>query len=222
VNRPTALTFEGNRDADPEREAAKALTRRLEDLGVHVAGTPTSGDPPEGLETVAFDTSASLQHLFIKMLRTSDNFMAETLGKRLGGETAGLPGTIAEGAAAIESWTDAHGTDFRLNDSSGLSYANRVTAKGIVRLLWFAEDQTWGPALRDALPTGGQGTLVHRLNGIAVRAKTGTLDDVSALSGWVKTGPAGWTEFSILSQGLHKTTASNIEDRVVKILDRRL
>lgn len=222
VNRPTALTFEGNRDADPEREAAKALTRRLEDLGVHVDGTPTSGDPPEGLDTVAFEGSASLRHLFIKMLRPSDNFMAETLGKRLGRETAGPPGTIAKAAAAIESWTDAHGTEFRLNDSSGLSYANRVTANGIVRLLSFAEDQTWGPELRDALPTGGQGTLVHRLHGTAVRAKTGTLDGVSALSGWVKTGPNAWTEFSILSQGLSKTTASTIEDRIVEILDRRL
>jgi D-alanyl-D-alanine carboxypeptidase/D-alanyl-D-alanine-endopeptidase (penicillin-binding protein 4) len=221
VNRPTALTFEGNVDADPEREAAKSLTRRLEDLGVHVDGTPTSGDPPEGLETIAVERSASLQRLFIKMLRPSDNFMAETLGKRLGAET-GLPGTIAKGAAALQGWTDAHGTQFRLNDNSGLSYGNRVTADGIVRLLWFAEDQTWGTELRHALPTGGQGTLVNRLHGIDVRAKTGTLDDVSALSGWVKTGPNEWTEFSILSRGLWKATASGIEDRIVEILDRRL
>ncbi len=148
--------------------------------------------------------------------------MAETLGKRLGVETAGRPGTIAKAAAAIQSWTDAHGTDFRLNDSSGLSDGNRVTADGIVRLLWFAEDQAWGSELRDALPTGGQGTLGNRLHGIDVRAKTGTLDDVSALSGWVKTGPNAWTEFSILSQGLSKTTASGIEYRIVRILDRRL
>ena len=222
VNRPTALTFEGNRDADPEREAARALTRQLRDLGVRVDGRPTSGDPPGGLDTVAFERSASLQHLFVKTLRPSDNFMAETLGKRLGVETAGTPGTIAKGAAAIQAWTDAHGTDFRLNDNSGLSYRDRVTAGGIVRLLWFAEDQPWGPDLRDALPTGGQGTLVNRLHGIDVRAKTGTLDEVSALSGWVKTGPNAWTEFSILSQGLSKSTASGIEDRIVTIIDRRL
>jgi serine-type D-Ala-D-Ala carboxypeptidase/endopeptidase (penicillin-binding protein 4) len=221
VNRPTALTFEGNRDADPERDAAKALTRRLEDLGVHVDGTPTRGDPPEGLETIAVERSASLQRLSTKMLRPSDNFMAETLGKRLGAETA-LPGTIAKGAAALQGWTDAHGIAFRLHDSSGLSYGDRVTAHGIVRLLSFAEDQPWGLELRAALPTGGQGTLVNRLHGIDVRAKTGTLDDVSALSGWVKTGPNEWTEFSILSRGLSKWTASGIEDRIVEILDRRL
>jgi serine-type D-Ala-D-Ala carboxypeptidase/endopeptidase (penicillin-binding protein 4) len=222
VNRPTALTFEGNHDADPERQAAKALTRRLEDLGVHVDGRPASGDPPDGIETVAVERSASLQRLFTKMLRPSDNFMAETLGKRLGAKTRGLPGTIAKGAAAIRAWTDAHGTDFRLNDNSGLSYGNRVTADGIVRLLWFAEDQPWGHKLRAALPTGGQGTLVNRLRRVNVRAKTGTLDDVSALSGWVKTGRNAWTGFSILSQGLSKASASGIEDRIVQIIDRRL
>ena len=222
VNRPTALTFDGNVDADPEREAAQDLTKRLEDLGVHVDGRPTAGDPPDGVETIAFERSASLGRLFVTMLRPSDNFVAETLGKRLGAETGGIPGTIAKGAAAIQGWTDAHGADFRLNDNSGLSYGNRVTAGGIVRLLWFAEDQTWGPELRGALPTGGQGTLVNRLHGIDVRAKTGTLDDVSALSGWVRTGPAAWAEFSILSQGLSKALASDIEDRIVQILDRRL
>lgn len=222
VNRPTALAFEGNADADPERQAAKALTRRLEDLGVRVLGTPTSGDPPAGLETIAFERSASLQRLFIQMLRPSDNFMAETIGKRLGAVARGLPGTIAKGAAAIRDWTGAHGVDFTVNDSSGLSYADRVTAEGIVRLLSFAEDQSWGPELRAALPTGGQGTLANRLHGIDVRAKTGTLDGVSALSGWIKTSRNAWTEFAILSQGLSKATASDIEDKIVRILDRRL
>jgi D-alanyl-D-alanine carboxypeptidase/D-alanyl-D-alanine-endopeptidase (penicillin-binding protein 4) len=222
VNRPTALVFERNVRADPEREAAELLTRRLEALGVRVQGRPGSGRPPGGLETIASVTSQPLQRLLTKMLRPSDNFMAETLGKRLGVETRGVPGTIAKGAAAIEAWTDGHGTGFTLNDNSGLSYTNRVTAEGIVRLLWFAEDQPWGPDLRRALPTGGQGTLRHRLRGVDVRAKTGTLDDVSALSGWVKSRSGAWVEFSVLSFGMSKSTASAIEDRIVAILQDRL
>jgi D-alanyl-D-alanine carboxypeptidase len=63
---------------------------------------------------------------------------------------------------------------------------------------------------------------VDRLHGIDVRGKTGTLDGVSALSGWIKTSRNTWTEFSILSQGLSKATASRIEDKIVRILDRRL
>ncbi len=222
VNRPTALVFERNDDPDPERHAAIALTTKLEALGVRVDGEPGAGKPPTGLETIAFVESPPLQRLLTKMLRPSDNFVAETLGKGLGAETRGVPGTIAKGAASIQAWTDGNGADFTLNDNSGLSYANRVTAEGIVRLLWFAEDQTWGADLRRALPTGGQGTLRHRLRGVDVRAKTGTLDDVSALSGWVKAGSGGWVEFSILSYGMAKSTASAVEDRVVVALQNRL
>ena len=222
VNRPTALVFERNARADPEREAAETLTRKLEALGVRVQGRPASGTPPGGLETIASVTSQPLQRLLTKMLRPSDNFIAETLGKRLGVETHGVPGTIAKGAAAIEAWTDGHGTGFTLNDNSGLSYGNRVTAEGIVRLLWFAEDQPWGRDLRRALPTGGQGTLRHRLRGVDVRAKTGTLDDVSALSGWVRAHSGDWVEFSVLSFGMSKSAASAIEDRIVEILQDQL
>ncbi len=222
VNRPTALVFERNAGTDPEREAAETLTRKLEALGVRVQGRPASGTPPGGLETIASVTSQPLQRLLTKMLRPSDNFIAETLGKRLGVETHGVPGTIAKGAASIEAWTDGHGTGFTLNDNSGLSYGNRVTAEGIVRLLWFAEDQPWGPDLRRALPTGGQGTLRHRLRGVDVRAKTGTLDDVSALSGWVRAHSGDWIEFSVLSFGMSKSAASAIEDRIVEILQDQL
>lgn len=222
VNRPTALVFERNEGADPERLAAKTLTAKLRALGVGVDGRPGAGRPPTGLETLASVASAPLQRLLTKMLRPSDNFIAETLGKRLGAEVRGLPGTIAKGAASIEAWTDGNGTDFTLNDNSGLSYANRVTADGIVRLLWLAEDRPWGPDLRRALPTGGQGTLRHRLRGVDVRAKTGTLDEVSALSGWVKAGSGTWVEFSILSFGMSKSTASAIEDRIVVVLQNQL
>jgi D-alanyl-D-alanine carboxypeptidase/D-alanyl-D-alanine-endopeptidase (penicillin-binding protein 4) len=221
VNRPTALAFERNDRADPERLAAATLTAKLRTLGVRVDGKPGAGAPPNGLETIASVESPPLQRLLTRTLRPSDNFIAETLGKRLGAETRGPPGTIAKGAASTQAWTDDHGTDFTLNDNSGLSYANRVTTEGIVRLLWFAEDQAWGPDLRRALPTGGQGTLRHRLRGVDVRAKTGTLDDVSALSGWVKADAGTWVEFSILSSGMSKSTASAIEDRIVVVLQNQ-
>ena len=64
-----------------------------------------------------------------------------------------------------------------------------------------------------------RGTLEDRLTDVRIRAKTGTLDDVSALSGWVwveKSG--GWVEFSILSSGFNEWTAKRIEDRIVRIV----
>jgi len=223
VNRPTALTFDANAGPAPERHAAEILTNKLEHLGVRVGGAPGSGAPPTGLETIAFVESRPLQHLLTRMLRPSDNFIAETLGKRLGVQTRGSPGTITKGAASIQDWTDARGTAFRLHDNSGLSYANRVTAQGLVKLLWAAEDEPWGTDLRKALPTGGQGTLRDRLHGVEIRAKTGTLTDVSALSGWIfATDLQTWVEFSILCHGMSKSVASDIEDEIVRVLEIEL
>jgi D-alanyl-D-alanine carboxypeptidase/D-alanyl-D-alanine-endopeptidase (penicillin-binding protein 4) len=221
---PTALTFQGNVvngrfTRDPEVFAARSLTKQLEKRGVAVVGKAGSGRPPQGLADVAVIGSRPLSSILAAMDRTSDNFSAEVLGKLLGANAEGVPGTIAKGAAAVRDWVAGHGVNFSLYDGSGLSYANRVTARGMLKLLWVADAAAWGPVLRDALATGGQGTLEDRLNGVRVRAKTGTLDGVSALSGWVWLEKEGtWTEFSILSRGMPKWVASSIEDAIVRVL----
>jgi D-alanyl-D-alanine carboxypeptidase len=75
--------------------------------------------------------------------------------------------------------------------------------------------------LRSGLPRGDQGTLEDRLEGIPVRAKTGTLTDTSTLSGWVRLRKTKqWAAFSIMSSGMSKTTAAKVEDRIVRILRR--
>lgn len=218
VNRPTALTFRGNHDPDPEREAATALTKLLTTRGVQVRGRPGAGAAPGGLDTIATIESKPLTVLLAKMLRPSWNFAAEILGKGLGADVRGTPGTIAKGAATIQAWVRDHGADFSLHDNSGLSYANHVDAADIVRLLWTAEASDWGDELRQALPTGGQGTLDDRLHSVKIRAKTGTLTDISALSGWVWADRLQtWIEFSILSD-VAKPAAADIEDRIVRLL----
>lgn len=221
---PTALTFEGNTVGgvhirDPEVRAAAQLTGLLEQRGVHVAGRPGAGASPGGLSDLATASSRPLPTILARLLRPSDNFYAETLGKLLAAETDGPPGTIAKGAARIEAWVADRGVSFSLYDCSGLSYANRVHARGIVELLWDAEAAPWGPVLRGALPTGGQGTLRDRLTGVRVRAKTGTLTDASALSGWVwLEREEVWAEFSILDAGMAKGVAAPIEDQIVRII----
>jgi D-alanyl-D-alanine carboxypeptidase/D-alanyl-D-alanine-endopeptidase (penicillin-binding protein 4) len=223
---PTALTFEGNEDRgvhirDPEVRAAKALTEELERRGVVVAGRPGSGPAPAGLVPIAEVRSPPLIELLDYMNRYSSNFFAEVLGKRLGAERAGAPGSIAKGAAAIRSWAGSFGVRVRARDGSGLSYSNRVSPAGIVRLLDRAEDEVWGESLREALPEPGQGTLQGRMRHVDVHAKTGTLTGISALSGWVFLRRRDvWAEFSILSRGMDKDRAVRIEDRIVRILWR--
>ena len=221
---PTALTYRENTDrrgvhvTDPELRAATNLTARLRHLGISVGRKPGMGHAPSGLHPIAEIVSPPLRDLIRRMDFRSRNFWAEVLGKYLGADEWGR-GTIANGARAIDRFTDTHGQDFKVYDSSGLSYANRATARGILELLWDADGASWGPILRAALPSGGRGTLKDRLTDVRIHAKTGTLDDASALSGWVwleKTG--GWVEFSILSNGFNEWTAKKIEDRIVRIV----
>lgn len=223
---PTALTFEGNtyngrHIANPEWRAARALTRRLEAKGIPVRGKPGAGTPPEVTVPVAELTSQPLTKLLAYTNRQSSNFFAEVIGKRLGAEVHKPLGTIAKGAGVIARWTAQHGVEAIARDSSGLSYENRVSPRGLVRLLSLAEREPWGGAFRRTLPVPGQGTLEDRLRGVKMRAKTGTLEGVSALSGWVwMERTDSWGEFSILSNGMSKSQAVEIEDAIVRTLAR--
>ena len=225
---PTALAFEGNHDArgvhigDPERRAARFLTRRLRALGIRVTREASAGAPPSGLRHLVTLRSEPFQVLLRAMNRRSRNFFAEMLGKWLGRLVLGGDGSIAKAARAIERFAHAQGVENTAYDSSGLSYRNRISPQDLVALLWFAETRPWVDALRVGLPTGGQGTLRGRLVGVKVRAKTGTLIDISALSGWVWMAKEGtWGEFSIMSRGMSKSDAVAIEDRIVRIVANR-
>lgn len=225
---PTALTFQGNRDArgvhirDPERRAARSLTNKLEARGIRVTMEAGAGTPPTSLRHIVTRRSDTFQALLRSMNRRSRNFYAEVLGKWLGGQVSGGAGSIAKGARAIERFAEARGVSVVAYDASGLSYRNRIRPRDLVKLLWFAETRPWGRAFRAGLPTGDQGTLEDRLIGVKVRAKTGTLTQISALSGWVWLEEEGaWGEFSIMSRGMSKSAAVAIEDRIVRIVANR-
>ena len=179
------------------------------------------GTPSHSLRPIAKVRSRSLRTLLRYTNRKSSNFFAEVLGKRLAVERSGPPGTIAGAARAIAAWVRARGVSVEAHDSSGLSHANRVSPRGLVRLLVFARKQSWGRALFKSLPAAGQGTLEDRLGGVRLRAKTGTLIGASALSGWVwRRGPHAWATFSILSRGMPKFRAAALEDRILRLLAR--
>lgn len=220
---PTALTFDENRTSSPERAAAVALVRSLRAEGISVGGAAGTGAAPADLDPIASVSSRSLEALLRFQNLTSSNFYAEVLGKRLGVEHAGAPGTIAKGAAAAKGWAGGHGVSLTAYDSSGLSSRNAVAPAGLARLLGIAEEAVWGDAFSETLPHAGQGTLEGRLAGVAVRAKTGTLSGVSSLSGYVWLDDRDvWAEFAILSSGMDKAEAADLEDRIVRILAERV
>lgn len=222
---PTALTFRANEGAAgrhlryPERHAAKALIRKLEGRGITVVGRAGVGRPPRGLVPLATIRSDRLAAIVRRMNVASSNFRAEVLGKVLGVVRLGPPGSIAKGARAIEMFARTRGVRATAHDASGLSYHNRVSARGVVALLRHAERSAWGDALRGTLPRGGEGTLEGRLERVRVRAKTGTLIDVSALSGWVwLEREHAWAAFSIMSSRMDEDVAKSIENRIVRVV----
>jgi D-alanyl-D-alanine carboxypeptidase len=221
---PSALgvdgnTFRGRHVGDPEYHFARALTKKLESMGVSVHGGPRSGTMKDNLATVGRVWSRPLKEILRHMNRHSSNFFAEVLGKALAVASGKRPGTISGGAAALRRWVADREVSVSPHDGSGLSYSNRVSARGIVRLLRHAEDQDWGKALFNSLPKGGRGTLDDRLEDVGLRAKTGTLDGVSALSGWLWLRRSErWSRFSILVTGHPTWEAKGIEDRIVRLI----
>ena len=213
ANRPTALAVDGNGSPNPPLAFGKSLSDALEARGVAVRHDPRPGRVPAPARVVASVRSASLRVLVTDMNSTSSNFYAEMLGKLLGARTFGPPGTIAKGARAIEAFAARHGVELVAHDSSGLSYANRVSARDVVTLLGHARRQPWGRALLLSLPIPGEGTLASRLEGMPLHAKTGTLwNGSSALAGWVRLRRGGMAAFAILARGSGKS----IEDAIVK------
>lgn len=214
-------TYRGNHIKNPEWRAARALTRKLEAFGVDVAGRPRAELMPQKLTQIATTGSVPLAEMVRYTNRASANFFAEMFGKRLGAETFGAPGTIAKGAQAIERYAARRGVTVTAYDSSGLSYSNRVAPSGMVKLLGQVEtNEPFYETLRRGLPTGGQGTLEDRLRGVKLRAKTGSLSGISALSGWIYLQQTqSWAEFSIMSSGMSYYPSKGVEDRIVRVME---
>ena len=184
ANRPQALVAA----ADPPRNAAAVLTRLLEARGVTVAGAPRSGRAPADGRELAAVESSPIGDIVREMLQESDNMTAELLVKELGA-AVGDPST-AGGLAEVRSAASAPGADpaaLAVADGSGLSLDDRVTCDLLVDLLL---QHSSGPALVERLAVAGRsGTLADRFVGTpldgALRAKTGSLNTVTALAGVV-------------------------------------
>ena len=227
VGLPTALTFNGNVHKGrytrrPEKLLAESLTRRLNREGISVEGAPRAGNHPKRLRKIAAVRSQPLWQIVRFMNRQSSNFFAEVLGKRLAYERYGRRNATISGAAkAIDSYAAKQQVAIESHDCSGLSYDNRIAPEELVDLLFASSDEPWGIAVRRSLASGGQGTLRDRLRDVRVRAKTGTLLEVSSIAGWVWLKRAKtWAEFAILSRGVDKSTAIRIEDALLRTVNR--
>ena len=154
--------------------------------------------------TLATHTSAPISDDILFTLKESQNLHAELLLHAVAKVSACAPTDIA-GARMIRAFLLHAGIapdDFLLYDGSGLSAHDLVTPRSLTQLLVFAAQQPWFPSFKAALPIGGvDGSLSSRFPGPLkgrIFAKTGTLGESRALSGFLTAASGHTLVFSIL------------------------
>jgi D-Ala-D-Ala carboxypeptidase 3 (S13) family len=161
---------------------------------------------PGAARLLAAHDSPPLAELIARMNKPSDNLIAETLLKELGA-TVELPGTSAAGLAVVRQTAARLGLDpdaLRPYDGSGLSRMDLVSVENLCHLLAAMDAHPQRDAFIASLPVAAvDGTLRNRFAGTPaagnLRAKTGTLSHVSALSGYVTTADGERLAFALIT-----------------------
>mgnify|MGYP001083383754 CR=1 FL=1 len=218
---------------DPRLLAGYALKAILEQVGVKVGGEVKLGGRDEKGTVIARHESEPLSTLLYPVGKNSDNFYAEMIFKSISAEAKARPAKSASSAEIVMGWlakNDLGDAGLVIKNGSGLFDANRTTAFALAKLLRHAWQD---PAIRNEfvaqLAIGGvDGTLHKRFRNTrarrAIRAKTGTLDDVISLSGYVF-GPPGKSPivFAILFNKVsgRGAAARAAADKLVELLYER-
>jgi D-alanyl-D-alanine carboxypeptidase/D-alanyl-D-alanine-endopeptidase (penicillin-binding protein 4) len=212
---------------------AAVLRQALLEAGIGVGGQSLDADddPARGKpasSTVLFNhTSPPMRDILAAFLKPSQNQIGEILLKTVGRELRGQ-GTARAGVAAIDSMAAAWGLPRRLlaqADGSGLSRYNLVAPEFLAALLEREARSPHFAVFDQALPVAGRdGTLAARMRGTPaeanVRAKTGTLSGVRALSGYFTTAAGERMVFSMIVN--HHTLSARDADRVAEAALMRL
>jgi len=199
--------------SNPSEFFGNALAAMMKQSGIEFNGSVKTG-------TVTTQTllwkwgSKPLNAIVADMNKFSNNFIAEQLTKYLGAQKFGPPGTTQKGIAVLRDCLAKSGIDtanLYLENGSGLSYNNRTTAEQLVSVLRAGLKD---PAIRnefiDSLSVAGvDGTMKSRnvpkaLEGV-LRAKTGSLNGISSLAGYIPSANGEVVVFAILMNNTRKS-----------------
>ncbi len=196
----------------PEVYAVDVLGRLVAQAGVHVAGASARevGAP----RLLARHLSRPLSQILRDMLRFSTNLTAEAVGAAVAGTRGLAEGTLAQSAALMNAWAAARAGgppgDPRIAfaNHSGLSTESRVTPERLVRLLIAAAKaggdgaRPPGPAGWLMRPKGLAGADGEDLADVTYWAKTGTMDRIRGLAGYLVLPEGRTLAFAIFSNDL--------------------
>jgi D-alanyl-D-alanine carboxypeptidase/D-alanyl-D-alanine-endopeptidase (penicillin-binding protein 4) len=193
-------------------------------------GNLEEGGIPE-MTLLAEHLSPPMREVVALINKPSDNLITEITLKTLGKEVRG-EGTTAAGVQVLREFLQSAGLEMgavHIVDGSGLSRINGVSAENFVRLLEYMHRSPHAEAFRQSLPVYGvDGTLRNRLRGTPVQgngyAKTGSLNRVSSVSGYLRTKSGRWLAFSIIMNAYNASGADAraLQDRLVQLLWERL
>jgi D-alanyl-D-alanine carboxypeptidase/D-alanyl-D-alanine-endopeptidase (penicillin-binding protein 4) len=209
--------------AHPPSFAAARLTDALRGRGIAVGGSAGTGTAPAAADILAAVDSPPMARLAALTNKPSDNYFAEMLVKDLAMQANGR-GTTAAGAKIAGRFAKRiGGRPSKLADGSGLSRLNRASPYRVVRLLLAMRERDEFRAFSRSLSIAGRdGTLGTRMrSGPArghCRGKTGTLSDVSAVSGYCRARSGDSYVFSILMNGVDPYGARALQDRMLQAL----
>jgi D-alanyl-D-alanine carboxypeptidase/D-alanyl-D-alanine-endopeptidase (penicillin-binding protein 4) len=187
--------------------------------GISVKGHVRLGTVPDDAVQVYVSRSDSLAAIVREMNKISSNFVAEQLIKTVGAETKGPPGSWTKGIAAAEEYLASIGIpkgSYLMKNGSGLNDTNRFSARQIATLLTnVAQKTSFYPEMSASLGIAGRdGTVRSRMEGTAaegrLRAKTGTLENVTALSGYVRLTDNETIVYSIVANDISRHHAPYI------------
>lgn len=178
---------------DPDSQLEDLFRGLWTELGGRFRGRVVSGVVPRQARLIARFESRPLAEIVRDINKFSNNVMARQLFLTLGAELLGAPATPDKGAEAVLAVLAREGLDFAelvLDNGSGLSRRERISARHLARLLEIAQRSPWFAEFEASLPIVGlDGTMKKRLReeslGGRVRLKSGSLDGVRAIAGYV-------------------------------------
>ncbi|MFI1756774.1 D-alanyl-D-alanine carboxypeptidase/D-alanyl-D-alanine-endopeptidase [Streptomyces sp. NPDC020571] len=220
-----SLVVDGAAVQDTSIDAGKVFAKKLAEQGVTVTGDVARTTAKQTDVPVAQHKSAPLSDIVKRMLKTSDNNIAETL-LRMTAVELGKPATFEGGVELVRQVLSSYGIsldNFEMHDGSGLSRADRIPAATLAQLLDAITESPALGSILEGLPVAGEagaslgpewGRFDDPNSQCAVgkvHAKTGTLTGAVALSGVTRTDDGDWRIFSFIEN--NSTAApSDIKD----------
>lgn len=211
---------------DPHLYTGHVLKEQLEQEGISVSKSNViSATTPDGAHLIHQYQSPTLVELIKYLNKNSDNQYAEMVLKAIGLEKKG-EGTDKAGISVVKEYAKTLGIDLRgkILDGSGLTRRNQLAPEHFVQLLTAISKESYFQALYDSLPIAGvDGTLQSRMNNTTatgnLRAKTGSMTDVSALSGYVRTKDNELLAYSMLMNGYSTSLSTRqLQDKIGVLL----